>query len=91
MYNIQLKINLLDIFDINIAESTISWIQKAELVRIVNTYIKQNKLIEIVKNYGGYNITWNNRDSFDNFVSEDVYLSIVTELEELGVSISWKE
>lgn len=81
----------MDIFDINIVESSISWMEKAELVNIVNQYIKQRKLIEIVKNYGDYTITWDDEKSFNNFISEVLYNSIVSRLQELGVSITWKE
>lgn len=91
MYKNILQINLLDIFDINIVESTISWARKAEIVNSVNQYIKGKKLIEIVKENNDYSITWNSKESYDQFVSEDLYLSMVSELQELGVSISWKE
>lgn len=91
MYKVNLKITLMDIFDINIVESSISWMEKAELVNVVNQYIKQRKLIEIVKNYMGYTITWDDEKSFNNFISEVLYNSIVSRLQELGVSITWKE
>lgn len=91
MYKVNLKITLMDIFDINIVESSISWMEKAELVNVVNQYIKQRKLIEIVKNYRGYTVTWDDEKSFNNFISEVLYNSIVSRLQELGVSITWKE
>jgi hypothetical protein len=91
MYKNTLQINLLDAFDIHVAESTISWSRKADVVNCVNGYIKEKKLIEIIKEKDDYSITWNSQESYDQFVTEDLYLSMVSELQELGVSISWKE
>jgi len=91
MYKTILQISLLDAFDINVAESSISWSRKADVVDCVNGYIKGKKLIEIIKDDNDYSVTWNSKESYDQFVSEDLYLSMVSELQELGVSISWKE
>ena len=48
MYKTILQISLLDAFDINVAESSISWSRKADVVDCVNGYIKGKKLIEII-------------------------------------------
>lgn len=91
MYNSILQITLSDIFDINQVEHNISWMLKADIVKVVNHYINNKKLTEIVNTDNGYNITWDSKESYQEFVVEDLYLSLVNQLEELGVSIAWLE
>lgn len=91
MYNSILQITLSDVFDINQIEYNISWMLKADTVKVVNHYINNKKLTEIVNTDNGYNITWDSKESYQEFVVEDLYLSLVNQLEELGVSIAWLE
>jgi len=91
MYTNILKINLSDTFVIDNAEQSISWKVKAEMVDVVNFYIKHKRLTEIVKTNDGYSVTWKDNDSFQNFILEDLYLNLVSKLNGLGVFISWKE
>jgi len=91
MYNSILKITLSDIFDINQTEYSISWMLKADIVEVINQYIKNKKLTEIVNTDNVYSITWNSKESYKEFVVEDLYLNLVNQLEDLGVSISWLE
>jgi hypothetical protein len=91
MYINTLKINLSDTFIIDNAEQSISWKVKADMVDVVNNYIKQKTLTEIVKTNDGYSVTWKDNESFQRFILEDLYLNLVDNLKELGVFISWKE
>ena len=91
MYTNILKINLSDTFVIDNAEQSISWKVKAEMVDVVNFYIKLKRLTEIVKTNDRYSVTWKDNDSFQNFILEDLYLNLVSKLNGLGVFISWKE
>jgi hypothetical protein len=91
MYINTLKITLSDIFDINQTEYSISWMLKADIVEVINQYIKNKKLTEIVNIDNGYSITWNSKEGYKEFVGEDLYLNLVNQLEDLGVSISWLE
>ena len=61
------------------------------MVDVVNNYIKQKTLTEIVKTNDGYSVTWKDNESFQHFILEDLYLNLVDNLKELGVFISWKE
>lgn len=90
MYKTLLQINLFDT-PRGFVEASISWLTKSDVVKCVNEYIKGKKLIEIIKEDNAYLISWSSKESYKEFLSEDVYLSIVSELQELGVSISWKE
>ena len=90
MYKNILKVTVLNLSDVNEAEASISWLEKAEIVEGVNNYIRNKKLIEIIKEDNHYIISWNTKESYQEFVNEILYVSTVAKLEELGISISWQ-
>jgi hypothetical protein len=90
MYKTLLQIDLSDT-PRGFVEASISWLTKSNVVKCVNDYIKGKKLKEIIKEGDAYLISWSSKESYKEFLSEDVYLSVVSRLKELGVSISWKE
>ena len=91
MYNTFLNIELSKEFNINTTDESISWSKKADLVSIVNQYIINKQLIEILKVNDDYVVTWDNQESYKKFITENLFVEMFFLLKNLGVLISWKE
>ena len=91
MYNTFLNIELSKEFNINTTDESISWSKKADLVSIVNQYIINKQLIEILKVNDDYVVTWDNQESYKKFITENLFVEMFFLLKNSGVFISWKE
>lgn len=91
MYNTFLNIELSKEFDLDAIDESISWSKKADLVSIVNQYITNKQLVEILKVNEDYVFTWDNQDSYKKFITENLFVEMFFLLKNSGVFISWKE
>ncbi len=91
MYNTFLNIELSKEFDLDATDESISWYKKADLVYIVNQYITNKQLVEILKVNEDYVFTWDNQDSYKKFITENLFVEMFFLLKNSGVFISWKE
>jgi hypothetical protein len=91
MYNTFLNIELSKEFDINTTDENISWSKKADLVAVVNRYITNKQLVEILKVNEDYAFTWDNQESYKKFITENIFVEMFFLLKNSGVFISWME